>query len=190
MISIFRIRSTTDMQFAFSYYYFLRELEAEITLEDIFDEFDSDRTGILSDRELRMFLAKTIYDLPVRLENLNELESEIISCKKNLDLIDIETVSEKIIRKESYYDKELPQVTLELFLECPHTRKKLEKIKEGRKKYKTTEFNDEEIEFQMIGSNVSGVIGQLDKIRRNQKKFLCINDDMNHAAKGNRLNFI
>ena len=34
----------------------------------------------------------------------------------------------------------------------------------------------------MLDANISHAISKLDQVRRNEKKFLCINDDMNHAS--------
>jgi len=163
------------MQFAFSYFYYLRELRMNVTYEEFFAEFDTDGNGVLSDRELRLFVTKTV-ELPIRLDILTALESEFKKCFGN------GTQTGEVI--ESYYDKEMPQVTSALFTACPYVTDKLDVIQKERRMYKSTELDDSEIEFQMIGSNVSSVIGQLDHIRKNQKKFLCVNDDMDHGGKG------
>jgi len=41
------------MQFAFSYFYYLMSEEKALDFSEIFDAFDTDNSGILSDRELR-----------------------------------------------------------------------------------------------------------------------------------------
>ncbi|XP_077868278.1 N-acetylglucosamine-1-phosphotransferase subunits alpha/beta-like, partial [Saccoglossus kowalevskii] len=44
-------------------------------------------------------------------------------------------------------------------------------------------LGDDEVAFKMIRTNVSHVIGQLDDIRRNPKKFICLNDNIDHSSK-------
>ena len=44
------------------------------------------------------------------------------------------------------------------------------------------EHNISDVEFVMLDANISHAISKLDQVRRNEKKFLCINDDMNHAS--------
>ena len=44
------------------------------------------------------------------------------------------------------------------------------------------DLNKSDVEFVMLDANISHAISKLDQVRRNEKKFLCINDDMNHAS--------
>ena len=46
----------------------------------------------------------------------------------------------------------------------------------------TNDLNKSDVEFVMLDANISHAISKLDQVRRNEKKFLCINDDMNHAS--------
>ena len=143
----------------------------------MFTAFDKDKSGVLSDREMRLLITK-LHDLPIRLEHLTALEDDLKDCAKNY------TFPREIQNAEKYYDEKMPQVTVNFALDCPKFADRIEILKKRKKKYKSTELDDSEIEFQMIGSNVSSVIGQLDHIRKNQKKFLCINDNMDHSSKG------
>ena len=43
-------------------------------------------------------------------------------------------------------------------------------------------MNDDEIAFKMIHTNVSQVVGQLDDIRKRPKKFICLNDNIDHKS--------
>ena len=149
----------------------------EISDTEIFAEFDRDKSGVLSDREMRLLITK-IHELPIRLEHLTALEDDLKECYDN------KTYHEQVKNPEKYFDKKMPQVTEKFALSCPKFLDRVEVVKKGKKKYKTKELDDSEIEFQMIGSNVSSVIGQLDHVRKNQKKFLCINDNMDHSSKG------
>lgn len=62
-----RVRHPEDMQFAFSYFYFLMSAQQQLNVSDVFDEVDTDRSGVLSDREIRT-LATRIHELPLSLQ--------------------------------------------------------------------------------------------------------------------------
>ena len=74
-----RIRSSADMQFSFSYFYYLMGQTVNASVGKVFEEMDSDKSGVLSDRELRT-LATRLYDLPLELSMLTQLEDIIINC--------------------------------------------------------------------------------------------------------------
>ena len=44
MTSSNKIRSGNDMQFAFSYFYYLMGVTRNVTTEDVFDEMDTDKS--------------------------------------------------------------------------------------------------------------------------------------------------
>ncbi|XP_012941088.1 N-acetylglucosamine-1-phosphotransferase subunits alpha/beta [Aplysia californica] len=174
-----KIRSSTDMQFAFAYYYYLMGVTEPVAVEDVFEQMDTDHSGILSDREIRTFAAK-MYDLPLYLETLAGLESKFINCSNMLgDDPSLTGLSEDM--REIYYDKSMPQVTRFLFVNCSDM---VDLVKEKFKpvsKYKTTTVDDGDIAFKMIHTNVSHVVGQLDDIRKHPKKFICLNDNIEHS---------
>lgn len=55
------------MQFAFSYFYYLMSAVQQLNISQVFDEIDTDHSGILSDREIRT-LATRIHELPLSLQ--------------------------------------------------------------------------------------------------------------------------
>ncbi len=55
------------MQFAFSYFYFLMSAVQQLNISELFDEIDTDHSGVLSDREIRT-LATRIHELPLSLQ--------------------------------------------------------------------------------------------------------------------------
>lgn len=65
--SAHRVRHSEDMQFAFSYFYFLMSAQQQLNVSEVFDEIDTDHSGILSDREIRT-LATRIHELPLSLQ--------------------------------------------------------------------------------------------------------------------------
>ncbi|TRY57872.1 hypothetical protein DNTS_017664 [Danionella cerebrum] len=62
-----RVRHSEDMQFAFSYFYFLMSAVQQLNVSEVFDEIDTDHSGVLSDREIRT-LATRIHELPLSLQ--------------------------------------------------------------------------------------------------------------------------
>lgn len=173
-----QVRSSTDMQYAFAYFYYLMGVKEEVTPETVFDEMDTDKSKILSDRELRT-LATRLYDLPLDLPTLTALEYTFVNCSKNIS----EALQYQPDAKETetYYEKEMPQVTRNLWINCPEIREIVKKKYQSRNKYNYVTADDAEIAFKMIKTNVSGVVGQLDDIRRNPKKFICLNDNIDHT---------
>lgn len=65
--SAHRVRHSEDMQFAFSYFYFLMSALQQLNVSQVFDEIDTDHSGVLSDREIRT-LATRIHELPLSLQ--------------------------------------------------------------------------------------------------------------------------
>ncbi|PVD33947.1 hypothetical protein C0Q70_05209 [Pomacea canaliculata] len=180
-----RVRSPNDMQFGFSYYYYLQGAVVQVQAADIFDQMDTDHSGILSDRELRTFAAK-LHELPLYLEMLSSLENILINCSTQLppDLEHQHIQQTLTLTNEQYYETRMPQVTKLLFTNCSEiNRLVLEKFK-PKPKYKTTILDDSEVAFKMIHGNVSKVVGQLDDIRKNPKKFICLNDNIEHGTEG------
>ena len=132
---------------------------------------------VLSDREVRTFAAK-LFDLPLYLETLTGLENKFINCSKHL--VEDPTL-EDIKEHEAYYVKDMPQITLYLFSHCSAV---LDLVKDKFKpvpKYKTILLDDSDIAFKMIQTNVSHVVGMLDDVRKHTKKFICLNDNIDHS---------
>ena len=62
------------MQYAFSYFYYLKETTHSLSIGVLFAEIDVDDNGVWSDREIRHFLTK-IHDSTILLSDLMEFES-------------------------------------------------------------------------------------------------------------------
>ncbi|XP_024140641.1 N-acetylglucosamine-1-phosphotransferase subunits alpha/beta [Oryzias melastigma] len=179
--SAHRVRHSEDMQFAFSYFYFLMSAQQELNITDVFDEIDTDHSGVLSDREIRT-LATRIHDLPLSLQDLTGLEQMLINCSKTLptNLTQLHLVSPT---QEAYYDPSMPPVTKGLVLHCKPITERIHKAFKDQNKYKFEIMGEEEIAFKMVRTNVSHVVGQLDDIRKNPRKFICLNDNIDHSHK-------
>lgn len=176
-----RVRHSEDMQFAFSYFYFLMSAQQQLNVSEVFDEVDTDHSGVLSDREIRT-LATRIHELPLSLQDLTGLEQMLINCSKTLptNLTHLHLVSPT---QEAYYDPNMPPVTKGLVLHCKAITEKIHKAFRDQNKYKFEIMGEEEIAFKMVRTNVSHVVGQLDDIRKNPRKFICLNDNIDHSHK-------
>lgn len=176
-----RVRHSEDMQFAFSYFYFLMSAQQQLNVSEVFDEIDTDHSGVLSDREIRT-LATRIHELPLSLQDLTGLEQMLINCSKTLptNLTQLHLVSPT---QETYYDPSMPPVTKGLVLHCKPITERIHKAFRDQNKYKFEIMGEEEIAFKMVRTNVSHVVGQLDDIRKNPRKFICLNDNIDHSHK-------
>ncbi|XP_074482216.1 N-acetylglucosamine-1-phosphotransferase subunits alpha/beta [Sebastes fasciatus] len=179
--SAHRVRHSEDMQFAFSYFYFLMSAQQQLNVSEVFDEIDTDHSGILSDREIRT-LATRIHELPLSLQDLTGLEQMLINCSKTLptNLTQLHLVNPT---QEAYYDPSMPPVTKGLVLYCKPITERIQKAFRDQNKYKFEIMGEEEIAFKMVRTNVSHVVGQLDDIRKNPRKFICLNDNIDHSHK-------
>lgn len=175
------VRHSEDMQFAFSYFYFLMSAQQQLNVSDVFDEIDTDHSGVLSDREIRT-LATRIHELPLSLQDLTGLEQMLINCSKTLptNLTQLHLVNPT---QEAYYDPSMPSVTKGLVLHCKPITERIHKAFRDQNKYRFEIMGEEEIAFKMVRTNVSHVVGQLDDIRKNPRKFICLNDNIDHSHK-------
>ena len=173
-----KIRSPEDMQLAFSYYYYLMSEKENKPLAQIFNDFDFDGSGVLSDREIRVLLAR-IHKLPLFLKELQDLESSLINCSSEYN-------SKALIveKAEIYHENRLPQVTLNFLSNCSSVRNLLLSTFSTKDKYKyrMNLDGDSFVSFKMIRNNATVVVKQLDDIRKNMKKFVCLNDDLDDST--------
>lgn len=179
--SFHKVRHSEDMQFAFSYFYYLMSAVQPLNVSQVFDEVDTDQSGVLSDREIRT-LATRIHDLPLSLQDLTGLEHMLINCSKMLPA-SITQLNNIPPTQEAYYDPNLPPVTKSLVTNCKPVTDKIHKAYKDKNKYRFEIMGEEEIAFKMIRTNVSHVVGQLDDIRKNPRKFVCLNDNIDHNHK-------
>ncbi|XP_076687150.1 N-acetylglucosamine-1-phosphate transferase subunits alpha and beta [Andrena cerasifolii] len=169
-----KVRNSEDMQFAFSYFYFLASEKQGVPIEEIFDRFDTDRSGTWSDREIRTLLSR-LYPLPLDYSLVVEFENAITNCS---NFMKISKISHPPVG-ERYLDSSLPIVSKELIANCESVSKTTETKFGERKLYphEIIKAGKHEI-FEMLTSNVSLTVQLLDEIRRDPKKFICLNDDM------------
>ncbi|XP_020291371.1 N-acetylglucosamine-1-phosphotransferase subunits alpha/beta isoform X2 [Pseudomyrmex gracilis] len=174
-----KVRDPEDMQFAFSYFYFLSSEKRKVPVDEIFDMFDTDKSRTWSDREIRTLLSR-LYPLPLDYDLVMEFESAITNCSHRMNLpkfIDVPP-------GERYLDSTLPVVSKELIVNCGSiSRRMRSKFGESsRYPHEIIKAGKNEI-FEMLTSNVSLTVQLLDEIRKDPKKFICLNDDMDPSRR-------
>ena len=133
----------------------------------------------MSDRELRT-LATRLYTLPLDLNDLSSFEWTLINCSSN------GTIQETNSSDVNHHPT-LPSVSEKFLLQCEPILKMLNDSYKGATKYKYETLSDEDVAFHMIRDNASTVLQQLDNIRGKKKKFVCLNDNIDHTKKDAKL---
>ena len=155
-----RFRSGTDMQFSFSYFYYLMRQPANLSFESIFArELDINGNGELDQREL--------LTLSLSLNNgVRPPGDELKWLRGNLTDISVELGDEgRITARTVQAHNDLFEQIMDKF--------------SSETKYKHTLETQDEIDFYMVPDDYEAVQLRLDEIRNNGHKFVCLNDDMN-----------
>ncbi|XP_055387484.1 N-acetylglucosamine-1-phosphotransferase subunits alpha/beta [Condylostylus longicornis] len=179
-----RFRSPEDIQFAFLYYNFLMSETINKTVSEIFDEFDSDNSGTLSDREIRTFLTR-IYPIPLDWAAVKYAEQVLNNCSKVFFSDSKTQIEYSTLAYERYEDSKMPVISKDLIENCSIFKEAMLSHFAQRNRYKFLVNSKREMHsnFMMLKSNVTDVIISLDKFRRNPKKFNCINDNLDSNMK-------
>ena len=131
--------------------------------------------GYLSDRELRT-LATRLYKLPLDQQDLSSFQRTLKNCSNASN----ETTHTLAVEKGEDF---LPMVSEDFIQRCETILKMLNNSNKGATKYKYETLADEDVAFHMIRDNASKVLQQLDAIRSVKKKFVCLNDNIDHSKK-------
>ncbi|KAK0167264.1 hypothetical protein PV327_004686 [Microctonus hyperodae] len=174
-----KVRNSQDMQFAFSYFYYLTSEKKRVSTGEIFDKFDTDKSETWSDREIRTLLSR-MYHLPLDYSFVVDFENAITNCSSRIELLSTPVPPSG----ERYLDSTLPIVSRELIIKCDAIANKLQDEfgESDRYHHEIVKAGKNEI-FEMLTSNVSQTVQLLDEIRRESKKFICLNDDMDPSRK-------
>ncbi|KNC48218.1 N-acetylglucosamine-1-phosphotransferase subunit beta [Thecamonas trahens ATCC 50062] len=161
-----KLRMGTDMQMAFSYFYFLMEEKREFELEQYFHEhIDVDADGYMSDNELRT-LAARIYELPLDYGQLGELHQAMEEAYEVVHGVPVGETG-----PELGFDLQVLSAAPAV---VDRIMDHIGELLQNRFEIKDTD----DVAFQMIGDNETDVNRALDGIRRNRHKFVCLNDNM------------
>ena len=149
--------------------------------------------GVLSDRELRTLTA-ILYPLPISVDQLNAVEGNLKNCSIRLRKAALQpnaTLEPQLppsqrMTSEAYYDPDMPLVTKQLFVNCHEVWRMMNKSVESAK-YKHEFMGEDDMAFKMIHNNVTQALNMLDWVRKNRRKFICINDDLDHDREDAKL---
>ncbi|KAM8714210.1 hypothetical protein ACLKA7_014363 [Drosophila subpalustris] len=175
-----RFRAATDLQYAFAYYSFLMSETQTLGVDQIFDEFDTDGSGTWSDREVRTCLTR-IYPAPLDWSAMRFFEEVVQNCSILLGMdANANRVVHSTLVYERYEDSNLPTITRELVCRCPLLAEALSSNFGVRAKYRyhVSPKRASHSNFMMLTSNLTEVVEALDRMRRNPRKFNCINDNL------------
>ncbi|XP_074026778.1 N-acetylglucosamine-1-phosphate transferase subunits alpha and beta isoform X1 [Leptinotarsa decemlineata] len=173
-----RVRRKDDMQFSFSYYYFVMSERENLTVDQIFDLFDTDHSSTWSDREIRTLLTK-LYELPLSYASIDHFEELLRNCSQNGINPEVPTPP-----FERYIDSKLPTISKILVKSCISLTEILVQRFGTKSKYNYSIVPNSEknnVFFAMINSNVSDVVRNLDDVRSNMRKFVCLNDNVDET---------
>ncbi|XP_054609099.1 N-acetylglucosamine-1-phosphotransferase subunits alpha/beta-like isoform X1 [Dunckerocampus dactyliophorus] len=174
-----RLRHTDDMQFAFSYFYFMMSVKQQADISEVFDTADKDQSGVLSDSEVEA-LATRIYKQPLKPRDFTSLVNELITCSEMLPN-EVMQNHQVTSRQEVYHDQNMPQITKYLILNCKPVTDHIRRAFADKKKYKYQIMGEQEIHFKLIKNDKSMNILHFKDIQNNAKKFICLNDDIDHS---------
>lgn len=190
-----KLRSNDDMQFAFSYFYFMMSERNNHSTLDVFNITDVNQDGELNQNEIRT-LAVRIYGNPLARENFNFLLCQLDRAGNCSDFEEagdsaasstssfsmassMTTPSEAEIRP--LYNISKP-IVFSQFNSSTEVVKRALKSYNDKLKYKFRIEGTEEVAFIMINENDTAIENRMDGIRKNQQKFICLNDNINHGS--------
>ncbi len=203
-----RFRSTSDMQYSFSYYYYAinRHKLASVDPTKFLEQYvDHDHDGHVSHNEFRTLVSilkgKQIskhdieeYSNCVRntshlsnpnttskSEHLSELTSSLLEFEET-KVFDLP--SGKLAKTVHF----VRYPTIEEVVNCSLVTSALNENKDLIKRLYANQApiigsDRDVVAFEMIGDNLTETLNQLDSVRHRQSKFICINDNMKNPSK-------
>eukprot|EP00042_Codosiga_hollandica_P052484 m.666937 g.666937 ORF g.666937 m.666937 type:complete len:1519 (-) comp58506_c0_seq6:3156-7712(-) len=169
-----RFRSGSDMQYAFAYMYYMMSAKQSFDPVVEFQRLDTDGDGLLSVLELRTLVTR-IYPLPTSASNWQHFEEILLNCSHYQ-----QPMTELGIGVGS--DSVEVWVTVKLFSQCQELCDLVSSKVTSRKRFNHEKLDESHIAFKMIRDNATKILGQLDEIRRDPKKFVCLNDNIDHKS--------
>lgn len=205
-----RIRSKQDMQFAFSYYYYLFS-ELSDTLNINVTELDDTNVTDIYDRvEVKNFTINLFNEFDLNLnEKLDKLELDLLKLRYEIGYAVFTSINIVLNNNETSHFNSLifncnsnnnsqsninESLTIDkhIFLNCNNLTKFLIKKyyqtnKNTAKKYKYELLDDINVYFQMISAQNNAELEKIDAklkyILKEPRKFICLNDNINYKVK-------
>jgi len=177
-------RSKADMQFSFSYMYWVIHQgdKPELSPQEFFSqELDTDNDGKISLNELR-----TLAALHQNRRETPDSVTEILI--KMLDCIDPEILGSSV-ESEAEEDEESSSsrtrsrvvhvdLSFEDLMKCEMTQSSLVNDTPRKHTHELRSDEDSSIAFQMLVDDPEETLSQLDSVRSRRPKFICVNDNM------------
>jgi hypothetical protein len=181
--SAHRFRSSTDMQYSFSYYYYLmnrHKVHPHDLHKYLAHVLDTDRDGYLNDNEFRSLatmVKSSASPKDTDIEHMRECVSNSSTYRRTHTEEAHHVVPRGKVRKA--FTVEL-QPRIDEVLNCTEVVDGLRKYINWNNMFPTHVLDSDKdlVAFEMIGDNYTISLSQLDSVRARQSKFICINDNM------------
>ena len=148
------------MQFAFSYYYYVIHALKTENVSDLLHRADINKDEIFSPGELEV-LQTRIFALPISPKNRTLFNETLVNCTR---------------------EKHIDIFTPKNLVKCPNMTDIINQAVRNISLYPHDIVDDKDVTFKMLKSNSTKVHIDLDYIRNNPKKFICLNDNMDHKS--------
>jgi UDP-N-acetylglucosamine-lysosomal-enzyme len=173
-----RFRTSRNMLYTFSYYYYIMSKFKEFDVESFFNEFDIDQNGVLSPGEILIIKLRV---LSTQFSTLNITNSESGSFKFQKYLDECNLISEV---KNQFSKSD--------FAGCDSMTRFLRKhfwifnvndvSSLSRLKYKFEIVKTGDVGFLMMSNNFNWIKEMLGKWKAMPPRFMCINDDITYGS--------
>jgi len=155
-----RFRNSNDMQFAFSYYYYIIHTKHNQTISNFLTDVDLNNDGVYSEGELKV-LTSRLFTHPIPANNRTWFRELLTNCSKLHDI--------------KYF-------TPDTIILCPNITSLVNASVPTYYDYPHTIVDDKDVTFKMLKENYTKIMIDLDYIRRTPKKYICLNDNMDHKS--------
>jgi UDP-N-acetylglucosamine-lysosomal-enzyme len=168
-----RFRDGSDMQYAFSYYYYIMNELDVFDEQRMFDQIDMDSNGYVDDIEVTIALFKL-----VSIERGNSFSQKIKASKAFTSLLDE-------CRNNNTHNTTLTKLNRHGFLKCKRLvnflRKNFWFDYEGKRfKYNYELVSSDDSIFIMVSGIPAMIKGRLEYLAQKPRKFMCLNDNINY----------
>jgi hypothetical protein len=201
-----KFRHPKDMQFAFSYMYYMIHAPVKYDPWEVFQQLDRDSDGILDLKEIELmclilnaddgaygrnaldptyvYNALNDFSFHFHLGNLVDINLSALKDsgkEKFKKVVAWATSSNTTDTTDSTSTAHTARSTINysIFLRTTELQEKMMKAVGKKKKYKHEEENTNDVDFYMVGNDYDVVKKRLDELRQKGPKFICLNDDMN-----------
>jgi len=168
-----RFRSSHDMQYSFSYFYYLMNAPREFDWETVFNnQLDLDRDGTLNAREIRW--------MTLWLSGKKVLESDLIRVQQTL--LNTSRILGHAYDNDTFNPEDPPYIDVNVVSHSGDVADLIEDKWRSLRKFRFELESLDQVEFYMVPDDTEKVVKRLDEIRVKQPKFICLNDDMNKTS--------